>query len=178
MSKPFQGYVEVAAVADQGMISMRADLADKAVAKAVKDALGVAMPGQIGITGDAVKIGWMGPDEALILCPGSDVATHLAALEKALSKTHHLLADVSDARAVFTLKGAAVREVLAKLSPVDCDAASLTTGQLRRTIMAQVAAAFWLDTDDAATVICFRSYAPYMRELLQTAAAPGAEVFA
>ncbi|MEO9629184.1 MAG: sarcosine oxidase subunit gamma, partial [Sulfitobacter sp.] len=46
----------------------------------------------------------------------------------------------------------------------------------RRTRMGQVPAAFWLREDGVFEVICFRSVAQYMFDLLSVAAQPGSEV--
>jgi sarcosine oxidase, subunit gamma len=62
-------------------------------------------------------------------------------------------------------------EVLMKLAPVDL--AAMVPGELRRTRVAQVAAAFWA-ADGGYTVVCFRSVAGYVMGLLTHAAQPGA----
>ena len=46
----------------------------------------------------------------------------------------------------------------------------------RRTRMAQVPAAFWLDEAGNFHLICFRSVADYAFELLKVSAQPGGEV--
>jgi sarcosine oxidase subunit gamma len=74
------------------------------------------------------------------------------------------------------VSGAGAREVLAKLCPVDLSPDAFTPGMFRRTRMAQVPAAFWLDAEDTFHLICFRSVADYAFNLLKTAALPGGEV--
>jgi sarcosine oxidase, subunit gamma len=64
-------------------------------------------------------------------------------------------------------------DVLMKLVPVDL--AGLADGELRRTRAAQVAAAFWA-ADGGYTVVCFRSVAGYVMDILTHAAQPGAEL--
>lgn len=169
-------YVNVARVEGQGMLTLRADLADKAVAKAVKSALDHDLPATSTATVDGMTgAAWMSPDELLILCADADRAETMAKLQKALTKTHHLIVDVSDARAVFTLDGDATREVLAKLSP--SDVMSLNANDLRRTRLGQVVSAFWLSSDSAATIVCFRSVGDYMHKMLLKSASPLAKVF-
>ncbi len=102
-----------------------------------------------------------------------------AALDKArtaLEGQHFLAADVSDARAVFTLEGPGIRDMLAKLCPADLSPDALPTGEFRRSHLGQVAAAFWLESESKATVVCFRSVAQYMFDLLSKAAEPGSEL--
>jgi len=114
--------------------------------------------------------------KVMVLCPHGDVPETLAALAGALSGEHVLCADVSDARAVFRLEGEGVRAVLAKLSPADLRPRSLPSGEVRRTRLAQVAGAFWLSDGGTATLVCFRSVADYVEELLSNAADPAGAV--
>ncbi len=177
--RQFDGLVSVRQVQDQGMITVRGDLKGKKIATELKAATGVDMPAQMGASvKGASGILWMSPDEAMVLAPLGDAPALAGELQKKLSKTHALVVDVSDARAVFELTGPNVRDVLAKLAPVDTHPDVLALGALRRTRMGQVACAFWLMSDTSARVICFRSVGDYMFGILSSAAAPGSEVFA
>ena len=160
----------------RGMITVRGDLAAAAMKKAVKAATGTAVPAprRIVIDGDRAAA-WMSPDELLILVPHEAAQDTVAALEQALAGTHHLVADVSDARAVFTIRGAKAAEVLMKLCPVDMS--SLAEGEIRRTRAAQVAVAFWKSGPEEFTLVSFRSVAGYVMGLLEVSARPGAELF-
>ena len=99
-----------------------------------------------------------------------------ADLSTALQGSHYLIANVSDARAVFTLTGPQSRDVLAKLSPADLSKTGVTANQIRRTRVAQVAAAFWCSAPDQIQIVCFRSVAEYIFTLLKNAAAKDANV--
>ena len=68
------------------------------------------------------------------------------------------------------------REVMAKLAPVDLAPASFTPGMFRRTRIAQVPAAFWMPQEGVFRVVCFRSVAQYVFDVLCVAAQPGSEV--
>jgi sarcosine oxidase subunit gamma len=61
---------------------------------------------------------------------------------------------------------------MAKLAPVDLHPDSFAVGQMRRSRMGQVAAAFWR-TDAGFQIICFRSVAEYMFNQLSIAAKAG-----
>ena len=173
----FDGLVSIEEVAAQGMITLRGDLTDKTIVKAVKDVFGVALPGTRGAEFEGANGAlWRSPDEALLLCPYAQAQTNADALSAKLEKTHALVVNVSDARAVFHLKGYAVREVIAKLAPVDMSPEAFAPGQVRRTRMSQVAAAFWMDDASNAHVVCFRSVADYMFNILKNAADPHASV--
>ena len=164
----FDGLVQVAEAGVQGMISLRGDFSDAAFRAAIEGATGAAFPEQRQVSAGAARAAlWMSPDE--LLCPRAEAPGLAAELAQTLSGSHALVAEISDARAMFTLNGAHVREVLAKLCPADLAPAALPVGELRRTKMAQIAAAFWLTEEGAANVICFRSVADYAFGTLKAA---------
>jgi sarcosine oxidase, subunit gamma len=170
----FDGFCAIREIGPLGMISLRAKPDVKSLAKAIKAAVGTAVPAQrrIEVAGDKA-CGWMSPDEYLLILPYDETGAAMAAIAKAMGDDHHLAAVVSDARAVFRVEGPKAAEVLAKLSPVDF--ATLQPGELRRSRAAQVAAAMW-QVDGGFTVVCFRSVATYMMGLLTHSAMPGSEL--
>ncbi|KUF09025.1 sarcosine oxidase subunit gamma [Pseudoponticoccus marisrubri] len=174
----FEGIVTIRETGPQGMIQLRGDLSDPGLAAAVEQASGAAMPAPLGahVTGPRGLL-WMSPDELMVLVPYADAARTVAELGRALGDRHALVADVSDARAHFTVEGAHLRDVLAKLTPADMRREALAPGTLRRTRLAQVAAGLWLRDPLTAQVFCFRSVAGYMFDLLSAAASEGSEVF-
>ncbi|MBF9029932.1 sarcosine oxidase subunit gamma [Rhodobacterales bacterium HKCCE3408] len=164
------GIASVTEMGLQGMVTLRGDHAE--IAAAVKKVAKQDLPGQRRINGGLGKgVAWMSPDELLILCAYEDAASIVEKLDKELKDAHHLAANVSDARAVFAVEGPAAREVIAKLCPVDM--AVFEDGEIRRTRMAQVPAAFWMAGPDTIHVVCFRSVARYVFDLLATSAAEG-----
>lgn len=173
----YQGFVEVKEVGLRGMITLRGDLASVDIKNVATGLGGVDFPGQgeCNWVGDR-GIAWMSPDEVLVMVPYAEVGAAVKTAQNALRGQHHLVVDVSDARAVFEVSGAGLREVLAKLAPVDMSPVAFPAGHFRRTRLAQVPAAFWLGDDDTAQVICFRSVAQYVFDILSDAARPGGEV--
>lgn len=171
------GFVSVVEAGLRGMIILRGDLGAAKLKNAVKKLTGVDVPeaGRIAMKSER-GVAWMSPDEVLILTPYVEVAAAAAELQKALKGTHHLVANVSDTRAVFRLQGKAVREVLAKISPADVSVAGFAPGQIRRSRLAQVAGAFWLTDEETAEIVCFRSVAAYVFGVLQHSARAGSEV--
>lgn len=170
----FHGFAAISEIGPLGMISLRAPAGDKHLAKAIRSAVGVGLPAprRIEIAGDKAAA-WMSPDEYLLVMPYEQTATAMAALDKALIGLHYLAAVVSDARAVFRVEGPKADQVLAKLCPVDLE--QFAPGEIRRTRVAQVAAAFWRD-GDGYTLVCFRSVAGYVMGLLTHSAMPGSEL--
>lgn len=174
MGASFDGFAKIREVGPFGMITLRAKEGTPGLAEAIKAANGCALPAprQISHAG-AGACGWMSPDEYLLILPHEDLPAALKALSEGLADQHHLAADVSDARAVFRIEGAKADQVLRKLTPADMDA--LAAGEIRRSRLAQVAAAFWAE-DGGFTVVCFRSVAGYVMALLSTAATSGGEI--
>lgn len=164
----------VTEVAGLGMILIRADLGR--AGGAIAEAAGLAIPGATRFAADGARwLGWMSPDELLLVLPGPETAEALAALRDALSTEHALVQDVSAMRCVFDLAGPQAAQALAKLCPVDFD--SLPPDAVRRTRAAQVACALWRQggarRDGGWRVIAFRSVRDYLRGVLEGAAAAG-----
>ena len=173
----YEGYVTVTRGSETGMISVRGDLSDPKFKKAIKASTGLNVPdrGMI-LHNKKASLAWMSPDELLVFTNYDQARAQAETLDKALAGTHHLVANVSDAREMFTLQGDKVREVLAKLSPADVTGAAFAPGQMRRSRVAQVAAGFWLLDDETAKLVCFRSVSGYVFDLLKHAARPGSEI--
>ncbi|MEL6548868.1 MAG: sarcosine oxidase subunit gamma family protein [Pseudomonadota bacterium] len=161
-----EGLVRLREMPTRGMITLRGDLDDASLRKAVE--AGVPMPkrGRLTVAG-ARMAAWMSPDEVLLMAPHGAVAEDITALRAALAGTHHLVADVSDARCVIELTGVNIREVLAKLSPVDFR--DFDVGRFRRTRLAQVPCAVGMVAPDRAELIAFRSVTDYVWAVLENA---------
>ncbi|MFN7596154.1 MAG: sarcosine oxidase subunit gamma, partial [Cereibacter sp.] len=98
----FDGFARIREIGPLGMITLRARADLPALPAAVTAATGLGLPAvrRIVTAGDR-SIGWMSPDEWLIVLPYPQVAQTLAGLAEALQGQHHLAVDVSDARAVL-----------------------------------------------------------------------------
>jgi len=173
----YEGFARIEEAGLRGMVTLRGDLGSAKLKKAVSAVAGVKFPGRRGAVLDGDNgLCWMSPDELLLLCSYEAVADTVALLEEALNGTHFLAADVSDARVVFRVAGVDAREVIAKLSPADVSPEGLQPGECRRTRLSQVPAAVWMRDETTFEVICFRSVARYVFDLLKSAARPGSEV--
>ncbi len=162
----------ISEVTGLGMIQIRADLTVSGAAIAA--AAGVDLPRQARIVQQGGRaLGWMSPDELLLVLPATEVAAMMASLEGALAGSHALVVDVSDMRAVFDVAGGRAGQVLAKLSPTDF--AALPEDGLRRTRLGQVACGIWA-VAGGYRVIGFRSVADYIRGVLVSAAKPGSQL--
>ncbi|UWR21345.1 sarcosine oxidase subunit gamma [Sulfitobacter sp. S190] len=171
------GIARITELGPLGMITLRGDLADKALIKAAKEAGGVNVPQTRTILSQGDNaIAWMSPDELLIMTDYASVRQRTQDLSDKLAKQHALAVNVSDARAVFEVSGPHARDVMAKLAPVDLAQGQFEPGMFRRTRLAQVAAAFWMTDEQTFRVVCFRSVAQYVFDVLSVAAQASSEV--
>jgi sarcosine oxidase subunit gamma len=155
-------------LAPPGMITLRARPDLPGLAAAVQAATGCALPGLRRIEGTRDRgVAWMSPDEWMLFAAPAEVPGVLAVLAAGLDGQHHLAADVSDARAAFRIEGPAAEGVIARLAPVDLP--RLPAGEMRRTRLAQVAAALWRE-EQGFTLVTFRSVADYAHDVLVNAA--------
>ncbi len=173
----YAGFASVSETGLRGMITLRGDLASKPLQAALKAAIGASVPDvrriSRGKTGDAA---WMSPDELLVICDYAATGAVIATLNDKLAGEHALAVPVSDARAVFRIEGDAAREVIAKVAPVDLSVAAFGADDFRRSRIAQVAAAFWMNADGSFELVCFRSVAQYVFDVLKSSALPGSKV--
>lgn len=173
----YEGFCSVSDGGLVGMVTLRGDLASKEVQAAVKKATGCAVPERGAILArGAARVAWMSLDELMLFGPYEEAAEMAKAMAQALPGAHALVADVSDARVVLRVEGPAVREVMAKLTPADVSPEGFGPGQMRRTRLQQVPAAFFMPDETSFEVIAFRSVADYVFGLLENAAKPGGEV--
>lgn len=166
--------VTVSQKPQQGMITLRGDLTAKPFIELTEEITGLPIPAPRKISiGTENAIAWMSPDELLIFTPHGDVARYVDRFETALKDIHHLVADMSDARAIFRIEGQYAREVLAKGAPVDLSRQAFGPGDFRRTRLAQVSAAFWMPQEDMFDLMVSRSLAGFAQDWLRHAAREG-----
>ncbi len=172
--RSYSGYVEVSEKTASGMLSLRGDFKSRKFKTSCMKVVGAKFPKDREVILATNDVAWMSPDELLILCDYADVSTLSQKLQLELKDEHHMLVNVSDARALFEVSGSGIREVIAKLAPVNIS--TLKIGEIRRTRFSQIAAAFWLTSETSLSVICFRSVADYMFNLLKTSSMPNSKV--
>ncbi|WP_353472111.1 sarcosine oxidase subunit gamma family protein [Salipiger sp. H15] len=173
MGASSEGALTVRETGPCGMIALRGDLSDPAFAGPVEALARCTLPGRWQASGTGGReLLWMSPDELLLLLPYGEARAAAAKLQAALDGqgVHALVQDVSDMRIRLSLSGAHLREALARLTPADMAPSALAPGMLRRTRIAQVAAAVRIVSETEAEVFCFRSVADYAFRLLSGAA--------
>jgi sarcosine oxidase subunit gamma len=156
------------------------------------DAVEVAFPAQVDLRVDPAHVGsmpfrlplepntwltdggrdvlWLGPDEWLVVGAPWSATTIAGELDAALSGVHRSVVDVSAARAVLDLRGAAVAELLAAGCSLDLHPRSWRAGMCAQTLLAR--AQVLLQQREGATRVFVRpSFAGYLLDWLLDASA-------
>lgn len=167
-------------IEDQGLtgqITLRGDLSDTKLKKAVKAAAGVDVPAPLtaAFKGDKGAV-WMSPDELLLLTAYDRIDAEISNLKKALGGQHAMVLDVSDARALLRVTGDGARELMAKGAPLDVSDAAFPVGAARRTHFAEIAVGLWRREADMWELVCFQSYAQHLFAWLKASSVTGASV--
>lgn len=157
-----------------GHINLRGDARDPQLAAAVQSALGMALPVTPNTTaaGRAATIYWLGPDEWLVVTAGERERDVAKALRDALGATFSSVTEVGGGQTVVVLRGAAVRDLLAKECPLDFDPRFFPVGTCAQSRLAKAPVLLRpLDGGDAFEIVIRRSFADYFWLWLEDAAA-------
>ncbi|MDE3176138.1 MAG: sarcosine oxidase subunit gamma family protein [Pseudomonadota bacterium] len=141
-----------------------------AVAKA-GEAFGVAIPTipcRSNAVGDRAAL-WLGPDEWLLIAPEAESAARIAKLEAALGDVHHSLVDISHRQTALTVEGKGAERLLNAGVPLDLSLAAFPVGAVTRTIFEKTEIILWRQQSESFRVEVWRSFAPYVRALLEAA---------
>lgn len=98
------------------LINLRGNASDPAFVKAVKRGLGLAVPDAPNTTlsGNGLRVLWLGPEEWLIVCGDGEQEGLSQRLKEALHGQHVSIVDISAHRTVLELAGPRARDVLEK----------------------------------------------------------------
>ena len=142
------------------------------LAKAVKVITGCTFPpkaNRFQSAGDRHVV-WLGPDEYLLLCEAGKEQELQDSLNSMIPSPHFAITNVSDSLCALSLRGPAVRLVLAKGCGLDLHPKKFTTGQSAQSLLALSAVTLIAVADDAFILICRTSFAPYVQRWLADAA--------
>ena len=156
-------------MAHLGKLNLRTD---KSAGKMVKTITGCAFPpaaNKFTSAGERHAV-WLGPDEFLVLCEAGKDEDLTRAIQTALGSRHSAVTNISDALAAFHLKGAAVRQVLAKGCSLDLHPDSFLSGDAAQTLLSHAAVTIMALAEDEFIVICRTSFASYLHDWLCDAA--------
>jgi sarcosine oxidase subunit gamma len=159
-----------------GKIDLRGDPHDRAFMAAAGRVLDLLLPSEPCTTAARDRIGalWLGPDQWLVTCPGSEVARWHGALREALAEVHAAVTDLTDGRVAFRLAGPSARDVLAKGCPLDLHPRAFPPGRCAQSLLAKASVLIHLVEDDAEPgptfdVYVARSFAEYLWMWLEDA---------
>ncbi len=130
-----QAGVVMSEVAHRTIVNIRGNAADPAFAAAVKSATGVDLPAKantVSSNGDR-RILWLGPNEWWVTAKDGEAAGLVEALRGAFAGQHATACDVSESRAIITLKGPKAREVLMRGISLDLHPRVFGIGQCAQT---------------------------------------------
>jgi sarcosine oxidase subunit gamma len=134
---------------------------------AVSNALGVDLPQQpknSARSANRVAM-WLGPDEWLIYDPKSNPIDELSNTNALCSAV-----DVSHRNTAIEAKGPLVAEVINAGCPQDLSLEVFPVGACSRTILGKAEIVLYRAKADIFHIECWRSFSPYVFELLRTAA--------
>ena len=172
--RSYSGYVKVSEKMTTGMLTVRGEFRSSKFKTSFVKAVDFKIAERQRSNFNKNIVAWMSPDELLILCDYTDISSLSQNFQMELKDQHHMLVNVSDSRVLFEISGSGIREVIAKLAPVNI--ATLEIGEIRRTRFSQIAVAFWLTSETSVSVICFSSVADYLFNLLKTSSMPNSKV--
>ena len=109
---------------------------------------------------------WLAPDEYLLLCVAGQEANLHSQLMLDLGKVHAAVTNVTDALCAISLRGAAVRQVLAKGCALDLHPSVFTAGMCAQTMLSHAAVTLVAGEDNLFTLICRTSFAAYTHDWL------------
>ena len=112
---------------------------------------------------------WLAPDEYLLLCETGREGHLHSQLMLDLGKVHAAVTNVTDALCAITLRGPAVRQVLAKGCAIDLHPSVFTAGMCAQTMLSHAAVTLIAGESDRFTLICRTSFAAYVHDWLMDA---------
>lgn len=135
------------------------------------EAFGVALPREacrFSAAGGRFAF-WLGPDEWLLLAPGTEPAPLFAAIEAATAGLPHSLVDVSARSVGIEIAGDKAAFVLNQGNPLDLSLDAFPVGMCTRTVFHKAEIVLVRHAPDVFHIDVWRSFAPYVWELLEDA---------
>ena len=154
-----------------GYISLRGNANQPTFLAAVKSALGLDLPTKpcVSISNKTLSIFWVSPDEWLITCERSQLASLQASLKGALNRLHSQVVDNSGGFTTVLLQGKNASEVLQHCTVYDLH--DLSSNKVVGTTFGKMSL-FLSRYDDGYKLVFRRSFADYIWPLLERSAAP------
>lgn len=121
-----------------GQLILRGNAADARFASGVEQALGLALPGPLALSGvEQRSLQWLGPDEWLLIVPGGEEADAESRLRQTLSGLHLAVVNVSGGQTVLELSGSCAHLVLMKSTSYDVHPRNFPVGKAVGSVFAK-----------------------------------------
>lgn len=155
-----------------GHLILRGDVQNPDFAASAQQALGLALPGALGVVSkDELSVQWMAPDEWLLIVAQGEELLVEQRLRAALQGVHHAVVNVSGGQTLLELSGPAVRDVLMKSTPYDVHPQNFPVGKAVGSTFAKSQLVIRRTGDDVWQLVVRRSFADYVWAWLQDASA-------
>ncbi|MXN64268.1 sarcosine oxidase subunit gamma [Stappia sp. GBMRC 2046] len=112
---------------------------------------------------------WLGPDEWQIAIQEGDATAVFERVETAMADTPHSLVDVSERNRALIISGPKAAWLLNSQIFLDFDEAVFPVGMVTRTLFGKADIMLWRQSEDIFVLEAWRSFMPYVIELLQEA---------
>lgn len=127
--------VTMSEIAHRTIINIRGTASDPAFVAAVQSATGVDLPTKANtVSGSGEQqILWLGPNEWWVTGRDGEADSLIESLRAVFAGQHATACDVSESRAIITVKGAKARDVLMRGVSLDLHPTAFTPGQCAQT---------------------------------------------
>jgi sarcosine oxidase, subunit gamma len=144
---------------------------DEEAVAAIGRGFGIALPRTAcrAATQDRNAALWLGPDEWLLIAPEGQLEAVAAAIGASLGGIPASVVDVSDRNVAIEVAGPKAAEAINAFNALDLDEAAFPVSTCTRTLFAKAEIVLWRTRPDTFHIEVWRSFAPYVRGLLEEA---------
>src|SRR4051794_39873273 len=125
-------------------------------------------PCRAAVSGDLAAL-WLGPDEWLLIAPGSEAERLSHGLVQALGEEPASIVDISHRQLGIVVAGSAVTDALNSFNALDLDERAFPVGMCTRTLFGKAEIVLWRTARDTFRIEVWRSFAPYVMACLEHA---------
>jgi heterotetrameric sarcosine oxidase gamma subunit len=134
-------------------------------------AFGVLLPQEpcrAATAGDRAAL-WLGPDEWLLVGPGSEAERLSRGLVQAVGEEPASIVDVSDRQIGIVVEGSAAADALNTFNALDLDRRAFPVGMCTRTLFGKAEIVLWRTASETFRIEVWRSFVPYVLGCLEEA---------
>lgn len=121
------------------------------------------------VSTDKAAAFWLGPDEWHLAIQDDDAGATFERVKTAVADTPHSLVDVSERNRALIISGPKAAWLLNSQVFLDFDEAEFPVGMVTRTLFGKADIMLWRQAEDTFVLEAWRSFMPYVIELLQEA---------